>query len=295
MLTVEEHSSPKYSPRTYVNANGAELTVAFAVDFSTAGEKLTHKAAGERYLAIKLGGDPIPAARQLYAALRRHGAHTLNVAGNGIYTLMVNGTTQRQINLWVYDVLAKVAEHWPLKHVRSGGQTGVDIAGVVAAHVLDIDALALLPKGFIQRHEDGVDRTHTEGEIRQQILNFALALSNDLGERSAPSKSEPAVPGERNEVEAQAFAAAVRAVVEYTGLGMRECRDAVEKCDGNPLWACGYLRYAGSLVSLKGRDHIQWARGLGQGYAECYLMLDEAGRVKYIDAPSQKTSAGPRL
>lgn len=175
-LEVLEHPSPNYSPRTWANAKGADLTVAFAVDFTTAGEMLTHKAAGERYVGIDLGAEPIEAARALYRAMRAHGAHTLNVAGNGIYTLDKHGWTQERADAYVYAVLAKVHEHWPIQHVRSGGQTGVDMAGVTAAHALGIDALALLPKGFIQRGADKVDLSMTHEAVLAAIQTAAEAL-----------------------------------------------------------------------------------------------------------------------
>jgi len=189
-VEVGEHGSASYSPRTYANAKGADLTVAFAVDFSTAGEKLTHKAAGDRYVGIDLSLEPIQAARRLYRALHAHDAYTLNVAGNGIYTLAQHGWSQERINRYVYEVMAKVHEHWPLKHVRSGGQTGVDMAGVTAAHALGIDALALLPKGFIQRSSDRVDRQMSEAEIRSQVLAGAAELVRyevDQHARQTPS------------------------------------------------------------------------------------------------------------
>ena len=57
-IVVRETVSPKYHDRTVMNAREADLTVAFAVDFSTAGEKLTREAAGDRYLAIGLPATP---------------------------------------------------------------------------------------------------------------------------------------------------------------------------------------------------------------------------------------------
>ena len=76
-------------------------------------------------------------------------------------------------------------EHWPLKHVRSGGQTGVDMAGVTAAHALGIDVLALLPKGFVQRATDKVDRQFSEAVIRAQVLAGAAQL---LGSEVEPDE-----------------------------------------------------------------------------------------------------------
>lgn len=178
-LDIQQHNSQSYSPRTFANAAGAEWTVAFASDFTTSGERLTKKAAGARYVPINIGGDPVAAARVLYKALRASNARSLNVAGNGIYTLSKDGWSQLGVNRWVYQVLAKVHEHWPLNSIRSGGQTGVDIAGVAAAYALGIAALALFPKGYLQRGTDKVDREHTEPEIRALILGLAADLARE--------------------------------------------------------------------------------------------------------------------
>lgn len=186
-LEVLEHASASYSPRTYANAHGADLTVAFAVDFETAGERLTHKASAGRYVGIPLASEPLAAARLLYKALRGHNAHSLNVAGNGIYTLAKHGWSQDRVNEYVHAVLAKVHEHWPLERIRSGGQTGIDIAGVAAAHALGINATAFLPHGFIQRGIDKKDVVHSADQIRTQIEQYAARL---LAQES-PGKEMP--------------------------------------------------------------------------------------------------------
>ena len=175
-LDIIEHTSSSYAPRTYFNAKSAELTVAFAMDLTTAGERLTHKAAGDRYVGISMQEDPIQAARILYKSLSHWNAKVLNVAGNGIYTLASHNWSQDQVNRYVYAVLAKVHEHWPLSRVLSGGQTGVDIAGIVAAYALGIDACATLPKGFIQRGIDKVDSVKTEAEISEYVKSQAALL-----------------------------------------------------------------------------------------------------------------------
>ena len=158
-LEIREHASGHYSPRTYHNARMADVTAAFAADFSTAGERLTHKAAVGRYVAIELSNrTPIEAARLVYRAVARLDAHVLNVAGNGIYTLEQFGWSQDAINGYVLEALSYVCKHWRIERIVSGGQTGVDIAGIVAAHRLGIDAVATLPKGFVQRAADKIDR-----------------------------------------------------------------------------------------------------------------------------------------
>jgi len=176
ILQVLQHRESSYAPRTAENAARAQLTVAFAQDFSTPGERLTKKMAGTKYVAISLDLQPIEAARLLYKGLRLHQAQVLNIAGNGIYTLQPKWT-QASLNLWVYQVLALVHKHWPLDSVRSGGQTGADLAGLAAGYACGVRKVtALLPHGYIQRGDDGQDRQNSQADIRNQILTGAMEL-----------------------------------------------------------------------------------------------------------------------
>lgn len=198
MLTLLDHSSPKYSPRTYINAEEADLTVAFAIDFTTQGEKLTRKAAGDRYIGISLEGDVAAAANELIRALKQHDARRLNVAGNGIYTLDKQGWTQSQVNTFVHEVLSRTHAVWPLVQVRSGGQTGIDMAGLIAAEALGIDALGFFPNGFIQRGTDTIDRPHTREAIRAQVAAGVAALATKA-EMAASGHGENSSDGEVEE------------------------------------------------------------------------------------------------
>ena len=178
-LTIQQHKSSSYAPRTYENAAKADVTIAIAVDYNTAGERLTHKAAGEKYLKLDPANTNIDNARLLYKRLVRDcpgKIANINVAGNGIYTLHKHGISQEQINLDVYRILRKVYEYFKIDSIRSGGQTGVDLAGGVAGVALGIPTTLLLPKGFKQRHENGVDVEHTEDEIRAQVLQGVAQL-----------------------------------------------------------------------------------------------------------------------
>ena len=178
MVKVQEHTSAKYTPRTYFNAKSGDVTVAFAVDLKTAGELLTHKAAGDRYIGFLLEEQtqPIELARQLYKFMKEKNAKTLNIAGNGLYTLNKHKCTQEHMNNFVCDVIQKVHQHWPIEKIFTGGQTGVDLSGAVVAKYLDIEALITLPKGYIQRFEDKIDREHTKEQIEEQITYWCNKL-----------------------------------------------------------------------------------------------------------------------
>ena len=193
------HSKATYPPRTYHNAKTADLTVAFAEDFSSKGEQLTETAAVGKYLHIDLNLSPIEAARLLFAECRKRGVKVLNIAGNGIYTLKDYGWRQEHLNLWMYKVLELVHKHWPLKKVISGGQTGVDFAGGVAAELLGIDSEMTFPKDFLQRTLTKFAHTQTEAEVLAEVENqvgmlSSMIMAGDEVEKTAATKvSKPKV------------------------------------------------------------------------------------------------------
>ncbi len=101
---------------------------------------------------------------------------TINIAGNGIYTLHKHGLNQAYVNELVYNVLKIALKDGTLKRIYTGGQTGVDLAGAVAGYALGIPTEVTLPKGFKQRFADGIDVDGTEDSIREQIYNGVKQL-----------------------------------------------------------------------------------------------------------------------
>lgn len=176
-LTIKEHESTKYAPRTWTNAKRGDVTAAFALNFTTPGEVLTQRAAGDRYTSCLLSCDPRLAAELTNCfRLTRHPNKTLNIAGNGMFTLARYIWTQARVNQWVYDVLKTMHERVPIAGIYTGGQTGVDLAGAVGAVALNIPCLVTLPQGFLQRGSDGIDRQHTQKEIEAQIADGVSKL-----------------------------------------------------------------------------------------------------------------------
>lgn len=162
MLLVKEHSSPKYTPRTYYNAKSAEITLAFAMDFNTAGERLTKKASYPNYLDLSLDEPWIDNARKVWRVLHKNNYRIINIAGNGIYTLSKYGMKQSDVDNYLFNVLKQVNDYHQITKIYTGGQTGVDLAGAKAGYQLGIDTEVTLPKGYIIRFEDGKDVSCTK-------------------------------------------------------------------------------------------------------------------------------------
>ena len=174
-LTIIEHKSSSYAPRTYHNASQG-VTLAVAVDFNTAGERLTHKASNGKIVQVQWGTDYDSAARELYKMLRKHQCHVLNIAGNSIATLSKHGVSQIEANQFIYDVVKLVNTHWKLDRIVSGGQTGMDVAGLVTGVALGIETIGTWPKGMLIRLETGKDISWSEDECRDAIDGYVKQL-----------------------------------------------------------------------------------------------------------------------
>lgn len=181
-LTLEEHISHSYGPRTYLNAGFSDMTAAFAVNFNTAGEILTEKAAKGRILQFEITKDfdPTQAARTLYKYMKEHHYKTLNIAGNAANTFHAYGFNQYQINEWIYRVLALVHKYLGIERIRSGGQTGADLAGAVASVVLNIPAIITYPNQYRQRLVEGTDIIQSHDEALDTIMRYAQKLKEVL-------------------------------------------------------------------------------------------------------------------
>lgn len=171
MITFKEHHEPGYAARTIVNARKADLTIAFALDFTSAGERLTHKAAYGKYVGINFSylypEEMIPddrgypfAVREVLWRLKDKKVKSINFAGNGIYTLYDRDRdlTQERVDELALNFLKQVVKAYPgIKEIRSGVQTGIDEAFLKAADALGIPALGLAPKGWLFRDIHGRD------------------------------------------------------------------------------------------------------------------------------------------
>jgi len=157
MITFKEFPIAGYKARTKENTK-ADVTLAIAKDFTTAGEILTKNSvisAGNVYAPIHFFYSTLNINYLANYIASKLIMSTLNIAGNGIYTLKED---QNYVDYKVFMLLCQLFELIPRpQRIISGGQTGIDEAGLKAAVKLNIPAVCLAPKGWIFRDINGVD------------------------------------------------------------------------------------------------------------------------------------------
>lgn len=164
-----------YRERTIENIRSSDFTLAIGIDFGTSGEVLTRKqsmAIGRPYEGIHMNrglsdltqGDMNTVINRIKRSLFGPGStrteYSINIAGNGIYTLK-DKFTQAEMDEYVYEVLKRITESdtipGKVSRVYTGGQTGVDEAGAKAATRLGIPVTINAPKGWKFRDAEGKD------------------------------------------------------------------------------------------------------------------------------------------
>lgn len=166
MIKFIEDQHVGYRHRTIENAK-ADATLAFAINFSTFGEVLTKNSVisqNKIYIPINLKkvtfGNASELVEEVVSIFNNNSVRSLNIAGNGLYTLK-GYLNQYQINEFVYYFLKSVINSPNLfnkiESIRSGGQSGSDLAGIIAAEKLGIDSIVLAPRFWKFRNKYGED------------------------------------------------------------------------------------------------------------------------------------------
>lgn len=172
-----------YAQRTKENAQQADLTIAFAADFDTAGEKATINAAGDSLIKVELDGPDFDAAGMaaevwdLLTEQEKSKPLVLNIAGNTLFTLKNYGISQENIDNAVTSFIGEIRMlGMDIRSIRSGGQTGADQAGIVAAKTFGIPAVVHGTRDWKMRGEDGMDIS-SEAKFKSRFLPSVDYLS----------------------------------------------------------------------------------------------------------------------
>jgi len=169
-MKIRQTSSSAYPPRTYYNATNSDITIAFAVDFNTPGERLTRKASEGKIVSIDVTKDNI-VKDYLKEIPDEEIGIVVNIAGNSIVTLLKRNVTQNDIDQCVYEFIEELSQYRKIKKIRCGGQSGADIAGAKAGYRLNIPVTITMPQGYLTRESDGKDRTNTKDTIRNLAMS----------------------------------------------------------------------------------------------------------------------------
>ncbi len=199
-INFQEEPTFEYRNRTIKNAS-ADATIALAVDFNSAGEKLTKSSVlsqNKKYIPIDANTLTVTkeTVDKIVEQLNSANAKTLNIAGNGIYT-MKGKYTQQQVDDFTYDLLNQVINSSNLKtkieSIRSGGQTGFDEAGAKAGIRLGLPTIVLAPKGYTFRNISGQDISNEQQfkdrfKFVEQPINKEIKPKIDI---SSSTKKSP--------------------------------------------------------------------------------------------------------
>lgn len=162
MIKFYEHDQTGYALRTWENAKRADMTIAFAIDFTTPGEILTRKASYGKYRSLLVGvhltlKELDNFIDKIASEMNEKGYQKLNIAGNGLPTLIKFGYDQA----YAYDIVSYFLKELKYKvfnfSVRTGGQRGFDEAALLAADYFDLETICLAPKHWLFRDETGAD------------------------------------------------------------------------------------------------------------------------------------------
>lgn len=177
---IIEDTQSCYQSRTAKNAEWSNITLAFAVDVYSPGELETKEAAGDKFISYELPDGDIAITEtsfverilsEVLTAIRNHPRFAafskegmkLNIAGNRLSILYRHGITQYGIDSLLYSVIKGLLENdMPIAEVRSGGQSGVDEAGIHAAQDCSLPCSILCPKGYRFSTAEGDDISGAE-------------------------------------------------------------------------------------------------------------------------------------
>lgn len=168
---IIEDAVRNYGHRTWANAEWSDITLAFAADFNSPGEITTKKAAGNKFIGYLLTSAEVmreqddcywKAQGRKYACLIRSNPSyhedgiKLNIAGNSMISISRCGFDADSVQDVIYHVLKNLlSEGIVISEVRSGGQSGADEFGIIAAQRLGLKCSILAPKGYRFHYKEG--------------------------------------------------------------------------------------------------------------------------------------------
>lgn len=184
------NSSRDYPDRTKDNIEQSDFTLAFYTDPTTSGEKLTKKIAlgQDKYKGFFLPDNKDTPDEEIKSNVKQIikelidrninlNSLNLNIAGNGSYEY--KNKTQEQLNNILYRYLKEMHNQGvDFSLIRSGGQTGIDEAGIKAAQMLGIPTLVHGTSDYKYREDSKNDKTYMEEHYKKRFSKNDYDLNN---------------------------------------------------------------------------------------------------------------------
>ena len=201
------------------NVNEAGVTFGIGTDFTTKDEKHAEFVAGKanKWYGLKLGDkknapkDFTPSDSTIDSIVKELSEvakdGVVNVIGNHLSDLISKGYTQKDIDTYIYNILSKVNEKFPISKIIANGQTGVSEAAIKAAIKLNIPVKIRAFKGFSIRVPaknkygyNSISNTKEKFMSRFYGKNSPVLEDAEIGvekpteEKVSVPKAEPVVP-----------------------------------------------------------------------------------------------------
>jgi predicted NAD-dependent protein-ADP-ribosyltransferase YbiA (DUF1768 family) len=204
-IQFTQSSDMGYPGRTRENAKGSDITIDFATTPTGSGgpRGLTKRAttdAKKKYAHVAIAKDgTIDVEKSVNNIVKKikscnKKSITINVAGYALKEFVdklseSSNISQETCNKLAFDVLKRVQEELErqdiaIKQVRSGGQTGFDEAGIIAAAQMNIPALVHAPRGWLFRSSAGID-VRNEAQFKKRFLQKTGGIPTQRSSTSA--------------------------------------------------------------------------------------------------------------
>ena len=169
MINFFEDNSPGYTSRTRKNVLSSDITIAFAVNPNSPGERQTMNFADNAsipFYSFQINEntghicwyESSKVDELISKIISFNRPVRLNIAGNGIATFSRYNITQERVDELVYNFLSHLlSKGCQFSLIRSGGQTGADESGLKAAERLGIRCICLCPQGWRFRDSSNKD------------------------------------------------------------------------------------------------------------------------------------------
>ena len=166
-IEVFESKTTNYAARTKTNADYADITFAFAVDFSSKGEILTKqcvKKLNKIYVPINANDLKITEERILKVIDFINNSKQVNkniIINNPAGVSSGGNLTQHVADSFAFAFLKTLIDNdkfsYKVIEIRTGGQSGFDESGAKAGYKLGIKTSIVSPKGWKFRDVNGID------------------------------------------------------------------------------------------------------------------------------------------